>query len=207
MRDRLRAGTHRLWLMRAMFVALPLFVCLRVFSLSVSAEDLLVRWNADRLLVSAPRLHFLTGRSLDRLRDGASVPFDFQLTVAPAGSRTNVLQRALERFVVSYDLWEQKFSVVRLSDLRRSALRMTASGAENWCLQNLSLSAAGLPADKDLWVRLDVRSGEPKTASTTGTESGISIAALIGIFSQPPRSREEHWALESGAFRLAELKR
>ena len=207
MRDRLRAGTQRLWLMRALFVALPLFVCLRVFSLSVSAEDLIVRWNADRLQVSAPRLHFLTGRSLDRLHDGASVPFDFQLTVAPAGSRNNVLQRALERFVVSYDLWEQKFSVVRLSDLRRSALRMTASGAEVWCLQNLSLSAAGLPADRDLWVHLDVRSGEPKAASTTGTESGISISTLIAIFSQPPRVREEHASLDSGAFRLAELKR
>ena len=207
MRDRSRAGTLRLWVIRAPLIALPLFVCLGVFALSVAAEDLIVRWNADRLQVSAPRLHFLSGKSLDRLHDGASVPFDFQLTVAPAGSRNNVLQRALERFVVSYDLWEQKFSVVRLSDLRRSALRMTASGAENWCLQNLSLPATGLPVDKDLWVHLDVRTGEPKTASTTATESGISISALIGIFSQPPHVRDEHASLDSGAFRLAELKR
>ncbi len=196
-----------MWVTRALFVALPLVLCLRLLSLSVSGEDLIVRWNADRLQVSAPRLHFLTGKSLDRLHDGASVPFDFQLTVSRAGSRGNVLQRALERFVVSYDLWEQKFAVVRLSDLRRSAVRLTAGGAENWCLQNLSLAAAGLPSDQDLWVHLDVRSGEPKAASSVASDSGISISTLIDVFSRPPRGREEHSSLDSGAFRLAELKR
>jgi hypothetical protein len=29
---------------------------------------------------------------------------------------------------------------------------------------------------------------------------------LIGIFSRPPRPAQDHWSLESGAFRLADLK-
>ena len=73
--------------------------------------------SAGEIRVTAPSLHFLTGKSLSRLHDGAAVPFDFQLIIT-AGSKNNVVARSLERFTVSYDVWEEKFSVVRVRDFR-----------------------------------------------------------------------------------------
>ena len=40
------------------------------------------------------------------------MPFDFQLTLW-VGTRASVFDRTLQRFVVSYDLWEEKFSIVK----------------------------------------------------------------------------------------------
>jgi len=84
-------------------------------ALTVSSDDLFVRRSSNDLHVLAPRLHFLTPKTLERLRDGAIEPFDVQLTIS-AGSKNNVIARAVERFVVSYDLWQEKFSVVGVRD-------------------------------------------------------------------------------------------
>jgi hypothetical protein len=174
--------------------------------MSVSNEDLIVRRSGDLIHVTAPRLHFITGKSLQRLRDGASVPFDFQLSIA-AGVRSNVIERAFERFTVSYDVWEERFSVARLRDFRKSASNLSANAAEAWCLENILAHATFLPADRELWARLEVRSAEPREASSFPYgDPGISITTLIGIFSRPPRPAQDHWAFESAAFRLADLK-
>jgi hypothetical protein len=169
----------------------------------VSAEDLVPRYNDGYLQVSAPRLHFITGKQLERLRNGVSVPFDFQLTLS-AGSKGNGLSRALERFVVSYDIWEEKFSVIRQRDRRMSSVRLTATQAESWCLDNLSLPVSGLASDKALWLKLEIRSAERDQVALPG--DGISLTTLIEIFSRPVRGPVDHWAMETGPFRLADLK-
>ena len=174
--------------------------------MSVSNEDLVPRRSGEMLRVIAPRLHFLTGKSLQRLHDGAVVPFDFQLSVA-AGLRTNVIERTFERFTVSYDVWEERFSVVRLRDFRKSGSNLSANAAESWCLENILARSSALPADQQLWARLEVRSAESKEPSSSPfADQGISITTLIGIFSRPPRPAQDHWSLESAAFRLADLK-
>lgn len=153
--------------------------------------------------ITAPSLHFLTGKSLARLHDGAAVPFDFQLVIT-AGSRDNVVARSLERFTVSYDVWEEKFSVVRVRDFHRSGMRLSAASAESWCLDNIFVPAAGLPADRQLWARLEIRSAESK--EPLAETSGINLATLIEIFSRPTRPQQDHWSMESAAFQLADLK-
>ena len=174
--------------------------------MSVSSEDLIPRRSGDLVRVVAPRLHFITGKSLQRLHDGAIVPFDFQLSVA-AGVRTNVVERAFERFTVSYDVWEERFSVVRLRDFRKSGSNLSASAAESWCLENILARTSALPAGRELWARLEVRSAEPKEPSSSPfADPGISITTLIGIFSRPPRPAQDHWSLESAPFHLADLK-
>jgi hypothetical protein len=177
----------------------------RLLGLGVSSAELAVRPSGDELHVAAPRLHFLTGKSLQRLHDGAAVPFDFQLTVA-AGSRNNVVARALERFVVSYDVWEEKFSVVRLRDLRKSGSHLSAGAAEAWCLDNIFASSANLPAGQPLRAHLEIRAAEQKETAIMPQNNGISLTALIEVFSRPTRPQQEHWALESAPFRLADLK-
>ena len=105
-----------------------------------------LRRTGDHIRVVAPRLHFLTGKSLQRLHDGAIVPFDFQLSIA-AGAKSNVVERTFERFTVSYDVWEEKFSVVRPRDFRKSASNLSANAAESWCLENLLARTSTLPGE------------------------------------------------------------
>jgi len=179
---------------------------LGVLAMTVSNEDLIARRSGDLIRVTAPRLHFITEKSLQRLHDGSIVPFDFQFSIA-AGTRSNVIERAFERFTVSYDVWEERFSVVRLRDFRKSASNLSANAAESWCLENILARTPALPADRQLWARLEVRSAEPKEPSSSPyADPGISITTLIGIFSRPPRPAQDHWSLESSAFHLSDLK-
>src|SRR5260370_42002291 len=108
--------------------------------MSVSTEDLFVRRSGDVIHVLAPRLHFLTGTALQRLHDGATVPFDFQLTIS-AGVNRNAVGRSLARYMLSYEVWQEKFRVVRLGKFGKLGSRLSASGAEACRLQNAVLSA------------------------------------------------------------------
>jgi hypothetical protein len=189
--------TRRCWLLAA--VALPLCQDLR-------AQSLLVRANDGRLHVAAQQLHFINAKTLERLRNGASVRFNFQLA-ALTDRLGQVLDRALEQFVVSYDLWEEKFSVARPANPPRSVSHLTAQAAEAWCVDNISLLSAALPADKPLWIRLEVRVEDPADRAAVVGESGINLARLIEIFSRPARAQETRFVEEAGPLRLADLKR
>lgn len=187
---------------QAVLVAL---ICFELLGLGVASGELHVRRVTGDLHVSAPTLHFLSGKSLQRLHDGAVVPFDIQLTIA-AGSKSNIVARALERFTISYDLWQEKFSVIRLRDFHKSSLNLSANAAEAWCLENIFVSAAGLPQDRELWARLEIREAEEAPRSAPTPDPRISITTLIDIFSRNPRPQQEHWILESASFHFSDLK-
>lgn len=180
-------------------------------AMTVSTQGLVPHHVSGEIHLTAPNLHFLTGRALSRLHDGAAVPFDFQLTIVTGGPRSTVLARSLERFTVSYDVWEEKFSVVRGRDLRKSGMRLSSNSAETWCLENIFVSAANLPSDQQLWARLEIRSAEPREPLSTLHDSGlpdtgINLATLIEIFSRPTRPQQDRWLIESAPFELATLK-
>jgi len=179
---------------------------LELLAMSVSTDTLLIRRSAEgEIHVVAPRLHFLSGKALQRLQDGFAVPFDFQLTIA-AGSKTNVVGRTVERFMVSYDVWEEKYKVVGSGNMHRYGSHLTANAAESWCLENIFVPSAGLPAQKELWARLEVRSVESKEQASAFGDPGINITTLIDLFSHQPRAQQDHWVLESAAFHLVDLK-
>lgn len=189
------------------------------FLLAMFAEELIVHRRDGELHISAPRLHFITGASLERLRNGAAIPYDFQLSIA-ADTRTNVIDRVLQRFIVSYDLWEEKYSVTKLSSSgsmrggsfggsreRRSVSHLSARDAETWCVDNLRLSTSGINASRLLWVRLEVRVADPRDSAPLFGETGISISRLIELFSHPPHSGQQRWTLEAGPLRLNDIDR
>jgi hypothetical protein len=181
---------------------LALFLSLELAGMTVPS-GLLPRHIAGDIHITAPSLHFLTGKSLSRLRDGAAVPFDFQLIIS-SGSKDNVVARSVERFTVSYDVLEEKFSAVRVRDFRRSGMRLSASSAESWCLDNIVIQAAGLPAGQQLWARLEIRSAESK--EPLPESSGLNLATLIELFSRSSHPQQDHWSVESAPFQLAGLK-
>jgi len=172
----------------------------------VLAQDLLLRSSGEQVRVAAPRLHFLTGKPLERMRNGNSVTYDMQLIIY-ADNRQAILRRAFERFVVSYDLWEEKFSATRMRTDRTSAAHLTADAAESWCLDHLSVPTAGLAVDKPVYVRLDVRAQEPRDKRGSEDDDGISLSRLIEIFSKAgtPGSGAQ-WRAEAGPIQLQNIK-
>lgn len=162
-------------------------------------------FDGDNLHVSAPELHFLTGKPLSRLQDGATVVFLSQLTLLHE-DRISVFKRVPERLTVSYDVWEEKFRVTLGAGLH-SASRLSASAAETWCLDNLAISALGMAPERPFWLRFELRTADPRELSVVVGEPGISFSRLIEVLSRKPRADEDHWTLEAGPLRLSDVPR
>lgn len=178
-----------------------------------ASQEVEVRLVNDHIQVSAPGLHFITGKPLDQLRNGASIAFDIQISIL-ADSRQTVLHRSFDRFVLSYDVWEERFSIARMRSAAGSASHLTAIAAEAWCINRFAIAAAGLPQDRPLWIRIDVRAnpGRERRAGSApdgSDDEGFSLSNLIDIFSHPvrPRSGIPQWRAESSSFQLANLGR
>ncbi len=177
---------------------------------AMAAEELILSTQESRLEFTAPRVHFLVGKPLERLRNASEVPFVFKITLW-SGTRTHILREVPARFVVSYDLWEEKFSVTKLAP-RRTARHLTDSAAEAWCLQEMSQDVAGVSANEPLWARLEIRAEDAKEGGLPFgrgniTDSGINLTSLIEIFSRPAATAQPHWTVETGPVTLDELRR
>jgi hypothetical protein len=180
-------------------------VCLWAALGAAPQARLVPRLNGETVLVSATGLRLVEGKPLERLKNGVAVSFDFQLSLLSDADRST-LRRAFERFTFSYDLWEEKFSVVRRGVMRQAS-RLTAEAAEAWCLENIAAPVAGLAPDRRFIARLEVRLADSREPKPVVQEPGFSLTALVEIFSRPARDREPQWALESGPVRLADLSK
>ncbi len=189
---------------KAAAIAAGLFA-VTAYALSVSSSVLAVSLQGNQLGVSAPRFHFLTGKALDRLHDGLSLGFDAQLSLL-APEAAPPLERSVDRFLVSYDVWEEKFAVTRMRDPREKASHLTASDAEAWCLGRMHLGAAHLDRMRLLMVRLEMRAEENEEAAPLLGDPGLNLASLIEIFSRPARSQQQHWQIDSVPFRVRDLE-
>jgi hypothetical protein len=154
--------------------------------------------------VAAPGVHFLTGKALERLHDGAPVSFAFQLTLSTI-PRSVPLERALERFVVSYDVLGETYAVVQAREPRRSVSHLALNAAEAWCVERMAVSSIGAPTDKDLWLRLEIRAEQARPQLMT--DSGLSLRSLIDLFNGAAPATTQQWTAETGPFRLRDLRR
>ena len=174
--------------------------------LPVAAQSLVARLANDHLQVAALQLHFLTGKVLERLHNGAPVALAFQLSLTPEGSLT-AAAREIARFVISYDLWEEKFSVTRLGRPPGAASHLTAEAAQAWCIDALSLPVAGLSESKPFSLKLEGRTEDTKEEAGPEAEGGISLARLVELFGRRARGQQERWSAQAGPMRLAELRK
>ena len=107
--------------------------------------SLVIENCGDHLKVRAPQMHFLEGEALEMLHNGATVTYILTLTVAAEqAAKPEFLLR--EQFLISFDLWEEKYSVVKTGPDGRSASRLTAVLAETWCLENMPIPLQAVPA-------------------------------------------------------------
>jgi hypothetical protein len=126
--------------------------------------------------------------------------------------RTRTEKRVAARYVVSYDLWEEKFSVTSLTGTRKSARHLNAQAAETWCLEQMPLDTTGLSEAEPFWVRLEVRAQQSRGAANVFgrenlSEAGISLNGLVEVFSRPAQTDQPHWSLDAGPFTLGQLRK
>lgn len=171
----------------------------------VAAQSVVARIEGNQLHIAAPRVHFLIGEALQKLKDGATVSYELQLTLRADGS-VKALARSVEHFSVSYDLWEEKFAVARVSGTAKSISHLSATAAEAWCVDNTSLPAGVLPASEPFWVRLDYRADDP-AAPTEAENSSFTLGGLVDIFSRRVRREQIHGTEEVGPLRVSDLRR
>jgi hypothetical protein len=170
------------------------------------AQPIEVTFDGDNLHVSAPSLHFLTGKPLERLKDAATVVFLSQLTLF-SENRDVAIRRVPERFVVSYDLWEEKFSVTQLGSTTRSTPHvLSAPAAEAWCLEGLAISTLGMAPNRPFWLRFELRTADQKDLAGGAGEPGLSLRSLIELFSRKPGPDDPNWTREVGPLRLEDLR-
>jgi len=166
--------------------------------------SLVLEMDGEILYVAAPDLHFVSGKPLERLKDGDAVTYVAQLSLSLDGNRT-IFRRQPQRFVFSYDIWEGKFSVT--SGTSPHKVFPMAEKAEAWCLESLAISTSGIPQDMLVWARLDVRVGDAKDPAGLTGEGPFSLRNLIEVFSRPARAEQPHWMRERPPFRLSDLKK
>jgi hypothetical protein len=179
---------------------LTLCVLLCVGGLAQSFSILLER-HGDHLSVAAPQLHFISGKALEKLHNGSTITYVLVLTVIPEHSKKQTLQA---QYAVSYDLWEQNYSVSRLPD-GRAASRMPAAAAEAWCLENMAIPIRSVPEGQSFMVRLECTLQEDE-GKENSEPSGPIFADLVDIFSRKKLEAPQRWEVSAGPFRLEELK-
>lgn len=193
--------SRRSWLLAGL--SLPLF--------SLRAQDKLnATFDGDNVRVAAPpNWHFLTGKPLQRLKDGATVVYLAQLGLYEDSAYQRPFRTSLDRFAISYDVWQnEKFSVTVLSAAQRTSPTLSAAATEAWCLENLAISASNLAADRRFWMRLEMRTADKKDLSNMVAGQGmISFAELVRALGRKAGADDPIPTLEAGPLRLADLVR
>ena len=184
--------------------ALGAAVALTVFvHLSAQPKPLTVERDGEQLRLRAPQLNFLTGPPLARLHDGRSVTYvlSASIQIHRDGHRVHSLTR---QAIFSYDLWEERFSVVLRDDPKVAASHLTTAAAEAWSVDLLALPARAAPADRAFVVKLECSLREEE-ARAADAPSATTFTGLIDFFSRKEPSAPPRWEAASLPLRLADL--
>ena len=169
----------------------------------LDAQNISISRNGEALAVQAPGLGFIKGETLARLKDGRSARVDLDLTVLPGPGGTPAA-RGRQTYVLSYDLWEERFAVTLAGPPPRSVAYLTASAAEAWCLEQLTIpvSALGALRAAPFWIRLEYRILDGDSSGARDEGSGLTLKGMIEALSRKPKTTSLTHAVEAGPFRL-----
>jgi hypothetical protein len=148
-------------------------------------------------------LGLLKGDTLTRLKDGRAVRVEFDLTVLP-GPGGGAAAHARQTFVLSYDLWEERFAVTLVGPPARSTSYLTAAAAEAWCLEHVTIPVGqlGKLRDAPFWIRLEYRVPDGDSEPVRNEESGLSLRGMIEALSRRSKTGGQSHAVEAGPFRI-----
>lgn len=167
------------------------------------AQSVTVARIGDGIAVRAPGFGFIKGEPLARLKDGRSVRVDLALDVLP-GPGGHAAAQGRQTYVLSYDLWEERFAVTQAGPPSRSIAYLTSTAAEAWCLEQLTVPVSELGRlgrELPFWIRLGYRVVDADT-SLAVNGADFSLRGLVEALSRRRRSDPQTHAIEAGPFRL-----
>jgi hypothetical protein len=168
----------------------------------LGAQSVTIVTENNAVGVRAPAFHFIDGDVLGRLKNGQAVRVELELSVL-TGSGGRAAARRNQPFVLSYDLWEERFAAAMPGTPSRSISHLTSTAAEAWCLQQLTVPVSelgNLGRNLPFWIRLDYRvlNGD---APSERDDDGFTLRGLIEVFSRR-QTGEVARTIEAGPFRL-----
>lgn len=170
------------------------------------AQSVSVARTGSAIAVRAPGIGFIKGEPLAWLKDGRSVRIDLELDILPGPGGAPAAQ-GRQTFVLSYDLWEERFVVTLAGPPPRSIAYLTAAAAEAWCLEQLTVpvSALGrLGRELPFWIRLGSRVIDAGSAPADNGGGDFSIRGLVDALSKRRRTDPLMHSIEAGPFRLSQ---
>ncbi len=173
-------------------------------SATIGAQAVTVNRTGDAVTVHAPGFTFIKGEPLARLKNGRSVRVDLELAILPKAGAPRVAERK-QTFVLSYDLWEERFAVTQIGGPTRASAYLTSVAAEAWCLEQVTVPVSALGSlgrDVPFWIRLEYRILDDDAAPVADDGAGYTLQGLIDALSRRRKTREWTHAIEAGPFRI-----
>jgi hypothetical protein len=140
-----------------------------------AADSLIVTFDGDNLHISSLGIHFLQGKSLNRLKDGSTIEY-----VATVGLYRDQFATSFKRsehhFFVSYDVWGtgDVFAVSTPGPPLRRATNLSLSATETWCMEHMPVSTTGIARDEQIGLQLELRTVPPPLSPILGP-GGIHV--------------------------------
>ena len=195
--DRSRSRLRVLIGLAVMWAVVPIF-----------GQSVTVNVAGDALRVRAPGFTFIKGEPLARLKDGRAVQIDFSLSVLPKPGATAIAETR-RGFVLSYDLWEERFAVTIVDPNHGRASpaisHLSSKDAEAWCLDHVTVATSALSSltrDTPFWIKMSYQVRDGERAPATADDSGFSLRGLIDRLSRRTSADDLRDAIDAGPFRL-----
>ena len=185
-------------------ITLALLTVVAWAAANLAAQAVSVSRVADAVAVKAPGFTFIKGEPLARLKEGRSVRADFDLSVLPKPGDP-AAAHSKQTFLLSYDLWEERFAVTLVGPPSKSAAYLTSGAAEGWCLEQLTVPATALGRlgrDLPFWIKLEYRMLGRDNPRAEDDSAGFTLRGLIDAFSSRRKALEWTNSIEAGPFRL-----
>lgn len=177
------------------------FIAILAGSRSGWAQSLDVKLEGDHLRVSVGNAKLIAGESLQKLRDGASVTYLMRVSAwNPRGGK--LLSSTEYRFVVSFDIFEEKFQVTRVMPSAKVVSHLSLNAAEVACTDGLEIPLAGIATTMPFWVRWEFQA-----EFAVGGESAGALGTIVDLFALRPAKDPSGGFKEVGPYRTADLPR
>ena len=168
----------------------------------LESQSMTVTTTGGEVRVQAPGFRFISGEPLARLKDGLTVRVELGIGVLAGPGAAAAAAQSRQTFVLSYDLWEERFAAAVSGTGSRSVSHLTAAAAEAWCIQQLSVPVSGLGSlrSQPFWIRLESRILNGK--SDGREDEGLTLRGIIDTLSRRRASEKTSHSAEAGPFRV-----
>jgi len=168
----------------------------------LGSQSMTVTTTAGEVRVQAPGFHFISGQPLARLKDGLTLRVELEIRVLAGPGAAAAAAQSRQTFVLSYDLWEERFAATVSGTGSRSVSHLTAAAAEAWCIQQLAVPVGGLGSlrTQPFWIRLESRILNGK--SDGREDEGLTLRGIIDTLSRRQASEKTSHSTEAGPFRV-----